>query len=217
MECDGILFDLDGTLWDSVDGILKTWNQVIENHNWFRPAITRQEQESVMGMQMDEIARKLFPGYPFPQQMEYMDECMELENAYLRVHGGILYPEVEETLKALQEKHKLCIVSNCQKGYIEAFLAAHHLESYFCDHLSFGDTGRTKGENNREIIARNGFRQPVYVGDTQGDYDASRKAGVGFIHAAYGFGIVPEAQYKIQAFSELVTKRVAETYFRGLI
>ena len=53
MECDGILFDLDGTLWDSVDGILKTWNQVIENHNWFRPAITRQEQESVMGMQMD--------------------------------------------------------------------------------------------------------------------------------------------------------------------
>ena len=30
-------------------------------------------------------------------------------------------------------------------------------------------------------------------------------------------GIVPEAQYKIQSFSELVTKRVAETYFRGLI
>ena len=40
MECDGILFDLDGTLWDSVDGILKTWNQVIENHNWFRSVNT---------------------------------------------------------------------------------------------------------------------------------------------------------------------------------
>ena len=203
IECDGILFDLDGTLWDSVDGILKTWNQVIEKHNWFRPVITRQEQESVMGMQMDEIARKLFPGYPFSQQMAYMDECMELENAYLRVHGGILYPDVEETLKALQEKHKLCIVSNCQKGYIEAFLAAHHLESYFCDHLSFGDTGRTKGENNREIIARNGFRQPVYVGDTQGDRKSALDAGIPFVYAAYGFGSVTDYAAKAETFAEL--------------
>ena len=67
------------------------------------------------------------------------------------------------------------------------------------------------------ISDRNHLDEAVYVGDIQGDYDASRKAGVGFIHAAYGFGIVPEAQYKIQSFSELVTKRVAETYFRGLI
>lgn len=51
------------------------------------------------------------------------------------------------------------------------------------------------------------------MGDIQGDYEASKKAGVGFIHAAYGFGSVPEAQHKILAFSELVTKKVAEKYF----
>ena len=201
IRCDGILFDLDGTLWDSVDGILKTWNQVIARHNWFRPAITRQEQESVMGMQMDEIAKKLFPGYPFSQQMAYMDECMELENAYLRVHGGILYPDVEETLKALSGRHKLCIVSNCQKGYIEAFLEAHHLEPYFCDHLSFGDTGRSKGENNREIIARNSFQHPVYVGDTH--RKSALDAGIPFVFAAYGFGTVTEYAAKVETFAEL--------------
>lgn len=203
IRCDGILFDLDGTLWDSVDGILKTWNQVIARHDWFRPAITRQEQESVMGMQMDEIAKKLFPGYPFSQQMAYMDECMELENAYLRVHGGILYPDVEETLKALSGHYKLCIVSNCQKGYIEAFLEAHHLEPYFCDHLSFGDTGRSKGENNREIIARNSFQHSVYVGDTQGDRKAALDAGIPFVFAAYGFGMVTEYAAKVETFAEL--------------
>ena len=53
------------------------------------------------------------------------------------------------------------------------------------------------------------------MGDIQGDYEASKKAGVGFIHAAYGFGSVPEAQHKILAFSELVTKKVAEEYFAG--
>lgn len=203
IQCDGILFDLDGTLWDSVDGILETWNQVIAQHNWFRPAITRQEQESLMGLQMDEIAKKLFPGFPFSQQMAYLDECMELENAYLRVHGGVLYPAVEETLKALSARHKLCIVSNCQKGYIEAFLEAHHLEPYFCDHLSFGDTGRSKGENNREIIARNGFQNPVYVGDTQGDRQSALDAGIPFVYAAYGFGCVTEYAAKVERFCQL--------------
>ena len=158
-----------------------------------------------MGMQMDEIAKKLFPGYPFSQQMAYMDECMELENAYLRVHGGILYPDVEETLKALSGRHKLCIVSNCQKGYIEAFLEAHHLEPYFCDHLSFGDTGRSKGENNLEIIARNGFQQPVYVGDTQGDRKSALDAGIPFVYASYGFGTVTDYAEKVETFAELKT------------
>ena len=205
IQCDGILFDLDGTLWDSVDGILLTWNQVLERHDWFRPPITRQEQESVMGLQMDEIAKKLFPGFPFSQQMAYMEECIELENAYLRVHGGTLYPDVEETLKALSARHQLCIVSNCQKGYIEAFLEAHHLEPYFCDHLSFGDTGRSKGENNREIIARNGFQNPVYVGDTQGDRKSALDAEIPFVYAAYGFGCVTEYAAKVETFSELKT------------
>ena len=32
----------------------------------------------------------------------------------------------------------------------------------------------------------------VYVGDIQGDYDASKAAGVKFIHAAYGFGEIED-------------------------
>ena len=43
----------------------------------------------------------------------------------------------------------------------------------------------------------------VYVGDIQGDYDASRAAGVDFIHAAYGFGTIREEVPKIDRFSDL--------------
>lgn len=203
MNCDSILFDLDGTLWDSVDEIILTWNQVLERNGWFRPPITRTEQEGVMGLPMDEIARRLFPGYSFRQQMDYMEQCVQLENEYLRVHGGRLYPDVEETLRALQQTHRLCIVSNCQKGYIEAFLEAHHLGQYFCDHLCFGDTGYSKGENNREIIRRNGFKAPVYVGDTQGDRQSALDAGIPFVYAAYGFGCVTDYAEKAETFRQL--------------
>ena len=120
-------------------------------------------------------------------------------------------------VKELKKTYELYIVSNCQKGYIEAFLDHYHFWDYFSDIECYGNNLLQKGDNIRLLADRNHLDEAVYVGDIQGDYDASRKAGVGFIHAAYGFGIVPEAQYKIQSFSELVTKRVAETYFRGLI
>jgi phosphoglycolate phosphatase len=201
---DSIIFDLDGTLWDSVDEIILTWNRVIERHGSFRPPITRAEQERLMGLQMDEIARRLFSGEDAHRQMQLMKECMQEENEYLAQHGGTLYPQLEETLKRLKAHFRLFIVSNCQKGYIEAFLQAHRLEAYFTDHLCFGDTGKTKGETNRILIARNGLKAPVYVGDTQGDRQSAIDAGIPFIYAAYGFGQVDSYEGRVQSFGELV-------------
>lgn len=204
MKTDGIIFDLDGTLWDSVDGILLTWNRVISRHGQFRPPITRQEQESLMGLPMDEIARRLFPGKNPAEQKSMMGECSREENEYLVIHGGSLYPGVRETLEKLSRKYKLCIVSNCQCGYIEAFLQAHDLGKYFTDHLSFGETGLTKGENNRIVIERNGFQNPVYVGDTAGDRRSAIDAGIPFVYAEFGFGNVEQYDAKIENFSELL-------------
>lgn len=203
MKADAILFDLDGTLWDSVDQIVLTWNQVLERHNWPRPPITRQEEEGVMGLQMDVIAKKLFPQEPEERRMALMTECVQVENAYLRVHGGKLFPQVEETLQQLQKSCRLCIVSNCQKGYIESFLEAHQLGRYFTDTLCFGETGRSKGENNLTVIARNGFQNPVYVGDTQGDRNSAKFAKIPFVYAAYGFGTVDGYEERVETFSQL--------------
>lgn len=204
MKVDGIIFDLDGTLWDSVEGILLTWNRVIARHGQFRQPISREEQEGLMGLPMDEIARRLFPDKTPEEQKSLMDECAREENAYLAVHGGILFDGVQETLEQLAKSHKLCIVSNCQCGYIEAFLQAHDMGKYFADHLSFGETGLTKGENNRIVIERNGFLNPVYVGDTQGDRQSALDAGIPFVFCRYGFGDVDAYDAEISEFSELI-------------
>ncbi len=204
MITDGIIFDLDGTLWDSVEGILLTWNRVIARHGQFRPAITRGEQERLMGLQMDEIARRLFPAESAQRQMELMEECVQEENEYLEAHGGILYDGVAETLEILSKKYPLFIVSNCQKGYIEAFLKAHGLGHLFTDHLAYGDTGKPKGENNQIMVERHGLKHPVYVGDTQGDRQSALDAGIPFVYAGYGFGDVDSYEEKIHHFSELL-------------
>ena len=53
------------------------------------------------------------------------------------------------------------------------------------------------------LMEKNGLKSPVYVGDTQGDADACKAAGIPFIFAEYGFGDVPDAATRIQRFSDL--------------
>ena len=210
MKKQGIIFDMDGTLWDSAANVAESWNEAIRQDGRLNKALTEADIKGVMGKTMDVIAKLLFPEISEKEQETLLAECCRIENDYLREHGGVLYPDLEDTFKELKKTYELYIVSNCQKGYIEAFLDHYHFWDYFSDIECYGNNLLQKGDNIRLLADRNHLDEAVYVGDIQGDYDASRKAGVGFIHAAYGFGIVPEAQYKIQSFFSTVTKRVAE-------
>lgn len=202
---DGLIFDLDGTLWDATDIICKTWNIILKDYpNIRKEQITVKELEGCMGLQMDEIAGKLFPDTEHSIRMGLLDKCCVLENEYLTKEGGKLFDDVKKTLEYLGEKYKLFVVSNCQIGYIESFFEGNCTGSYFTDYLSFGETGLSKGENNKIIIERNKLKNPVYIGDTQGDKQSAVDAGIPFVYAEYGFGSVDRYDYKIEKFSDLM-------------
>ena len=56
----------------------------------------------------------------------------------------------------------------------------------------------------------NHLQHAVYVGDTDGDYKATREAGIPFVHAAYGFGQTENPDYTITSPMDLVTLFVPE-------
>ena len=199
----GIIFDMDGTLWDSAANVAESWNLAIKQDGSVDKKLTEQDIQGVMGKTMDVIADILFPELEKEARMKLLDQCCSMENDYLREHGGVLYPKLEETLSALKEKYPLYIVSNCQSGYIEAFLDHYGFGKYFEDIECYGNNLRQKGDNIRLLADRNGLTEAVYVGDIQGDYDASCHAGVGFIHAAYGFGTIAADVPEIHTFEEL--------------
>ena len=117
----------------------------------------------------------------------------------------------DNAVTELKEKYPLYIVSNCQSGYIEAFLDHYGFRKYFEDIECYGNNLKQKGDNIRLLADRNGLTEAVYVGDIQGDYDASCHAGVGFIHAAYGFGTIAADVPEIHTFEELT--ETADQYF----
>lgn len=71
----GIIFDMDGTLWDSADGVAKSWTQVIQNEYKKDMAVTEQDIKRVMGKTMDVI------GDIFSRSLLRRNRNLWLENA----------------------------------------------------------------------------------------------------------------------------------------
>lgn len=190
-----IIFDLDGTLWDSTGCACSIWNRVFDKHPEVPFRMTQDLVASLMGKTMEETGDSLFPDMAVVQRRKIVDDFGLEEVSYLNENGAILYDGIEQTLDALKCRYNLYIVSNCQDGYVPAFLHAHKMESRFKDIEMSGRTGMDKGRNIKFLMERNRIRRAVYVGDTEGDEKASRYAGIPFIWAKYGFGeaVAPDA------------------------
>ncbi len=213
LKAQAILFDLDGTLWDSSDKILTSWNEVLAKHPEVnRGPLQQEELNSCLGLPMTEFRVRLFNDCDEETGLKILDECCKWENEYLSIHGGKLFPALRETLLELKKEYKLFVVSNCQSGYIEAFMQAHDLEDIFDDTQCWGDHKVSKGENNKYIMERNGITRAVYVGDTDGDENSARVAGIPFIYASYGFGKAIKPDFTIDYFSELIKKMEQITF-----
>ncbi len=202
-----VIFDMDGTLWDSVDNIAYSWNLALSELGIPDTEVTRDRLLGLMGQTMDRFAATLLPQYPPEEGMEILDRLEQVENDYLSEHGAELLGDVEETFKRLHDMGCFVgIVSNSQSGYIEAFLEHYQLEDLVDDILCYGDTQLDKAENLSLLIERNMLdaEECRYVGDTAGDYDACLEAGVPFIWAAYGFGTVEGDVPRIDSLEELI-------------
>ncbi len=200
----GILFDMDGTLWDAVATNTRAWQSVLDEYGC-DVTLTEAQMRSYMGLPMDEIFRRIFPeGLEASRALQLQNACQTRANATLAKEGGVLYPHLEETLFACKAAgYHLYIVTNAQDGYVEAFFDSCGLAAYFEDYEMFGRTGKLKAENIALVCARNHLDRAVYVGDTQGDFDASTKAGVPFVFAAYGMGDAPDSIYRIDSIAQL--------------
>lgn len=199
-----VVFDMDGTLWDSSKQVTDSWNVIFGKYENAKK-ITYSDMQNCMGLMMDDIIKRLLPNFSETEQKRILKECEVFENEYLCTRCGELYDGLEQTLISLKELgYKLMIVTNAQDGYVQAFLQSSGFGKYFDDYEMFGRTLLPKAENISLILDRNKIKSAVYVGDTLWDYDSAKSAGVEFIHASYGFGEVPQAKYNIDCLSKLI-------------
>ena len=206
MHYESLIFDIDGTLWDSRALVAEGYNIQLRKEGLEHLCVTAEDFLPLFGKVMTEIADVIFATIPAPERYALMERCMDTENRYLQENPcRIGYPGVKETLEKLAKKHRLFIVSNSQCGYPELCIQKLGLENCISGHMCFGDTGTEKGETIRRLMQRHNIENAAYIGDTQGDLDATIVAGIPFIFASYGFGNPNHWDRKIDKIEDLLT------------
>jgi phosphoglycolate phosphatase len=200
---DSVVFDLDGTLWDTCPTCAIGWNNVLRRHGIPFREITTGDIRRTTGLPHDECIRVIFDGLPESQLALLAAETAAEDVRLVAEVGGALYPGVEDGLARLSRRLPLFIVSNCQAGYVETFLRWSGLGPCFRDVECWGNTGLSKADNLGRLIARNGLGSPVLVGDTPGDQSAARECGVPFLFVDYGFGRCEGAEGSFSTFGAL--------------
>ena len=209
MQYESLIFDIDGTLWDSRALVAEGYNIQLAKEGLSHLAVNAEMFLPLFGKVMTEIADIIFATIPSPERYALMERCMDTENRYLQENDcRIGYPGVRETLEKLAENHRLFIVSNSQKGYPELCMEKLGIAPYIRGHLCFGDTGTSKGQTIRALMNKYKIEHCAYIGDTQGDYEATVEAGIPFIWAAYGFGTPDGYARKIDSIDQLMKEEL---------
>ena len=121
MKTESLIFDIDGTLWDSRALVADGYNLQLRDEGLDQYCVNAEQLKALFGKTMSEIADIMLAGIEVPERYALMERCMEREDAYLRENASeaIAYDGVKETLEVLSKKYRLFIVSNSQKGYPE--------------------------------------------------------------------------------------------------
>lgn len=201
---DAVFLDIDGTLWDSTYSVAEAWNEVLAKKPELNITVTPELLKTLFGRPLADIAAAIFADYDKEMQTKLIDECCEREHEFLNTNPGIIFEGVVETIHELAKKYPVCIVSNCEAGYIELVMDKLDIKDCITDFECPGYSGLTKGDNIKLVMDRNNYKDIVYVGDTQGDYEATRIAAVPFVFCKYGFGKPEGYEYSVEKFSELL-------------
>lgn len=205
-----LIFDIDGTLWNSTPVVATAWNRAVNEgpiEELKKHVITDKTLQKEFGKPMDVIADDLFGDIDPVVKADILKACCKYEHDALEENEKDLsYEGMKETMHKLESMYNLFIVSNCQDGYIELVMRKNGLTDIIKDYECFGHTGLQKDENILLICKRNNLdlKETVYIGDTLGDYEATKKAGLKFVFCKYGFGSVDTPDYTIDKFADLI-------------
>lgn len=205
-----LIFDIDGTLWDTTAVVAVAWNKAVKEAGISKLSnltVTSDMLKKEFGKPMDVIADDLFGDIDKKVKADLLAKCCIYEHEEIaNCTKDLSYEGMRETMHELSKNHRIFIVSNCQDGYIELVMEKNGLTGIVDDYECFGHTGLQKDENIRLVVERNGLdpEDTVYIGDTMGDFTATKKAGLKFVLANYGFGEAPDADYFVNSFSEIL-------------
>lgn len=187
MFYDTAFFDLDGTLTDSVPGIVNSVKYALEKGGY--PTLTRAQLRSCVGPPLREQFMKLLNA----DEAE-STRLLGLYREYFSVRGiyeNSLYDGIYDMLERLcAEGLRMVLCTGKPEKFARIVLEHFKIDKFFCDVLGPTMDGKydDKAQGLAVLLARSGGKKNVFIGDRCFDADAARANGIPCIGVLWGCG-----------------------------
>ena len=186
-----IIFDADGTIWDSEKDVFLAFNHTLKNNG--NKEITKEEFQKLAGLDLEEMFKRVLTKDEETLANEYVKKYREYyidEGHY--ADETTLFENVKETLEKLKgQKFSMVIASGKPKRILDKMVEYFHLNEF---ELVLG-TGEShfKPKPDPEILnyimhhLNVSKEEAVMIGDTKADVMAGKNAGIDTIAVTYGY------------------------------
>lgn len=180
----GILFDLDGTLLDTLEDLTDSVNYALAQYHC--PPRTLSDVKHFIGNGARKLIERSLPG---GENDPAVEDVLATYQAYYKTHGNIKtkpYPGVKDALEKIREKYPVAIVSNKPDAATKLLC-----KEFFGDIYARGenaDCPRKPAPDMLQIAMQAiGVDHCIYVGDSEPDILTAKNLGVKCLSVLWGF------------------------------
>lgn len=189
----GFIFDLDGTLYDSLKDLANSLNIVLKRNNL--PEHPLESYKTFVGNGMPKLVERALKDTPEHYEAilaEFLDEYALRYDEYSRPYEGIL-PLLENLSQA---GYPLGICTNKQQAYTDKIVEKFYDEIDFVSVIGDRSDGKRKPDPYYPLAIAQAMKldpQDIYfVGDSDVDMQTAKNAGMIAVGVAWGFRSVTE-------------------------
>lgn len=199
---DGLIFDMDGTLWNGVECYSQGFNDYFIEQGLER-RLKSDDLNALMGLEEDKFLEVVLPEFAFVERKKAYRQIIMHQYRRVDLGHGLLYDGVRSGLEQLSKKFKIFIVSNCPEFMIRHFVEWARIEAMISDSMAHGENHLPKHRNISSLIEKHKLKNACYIGDTDSDRIQSERVPLPFVYVDYGFGSALKYDIKFSSFSDL--------------
>lgn len=185
------IFDFDGTLIDSVDDVVISFNRALSEYDL--PTLTREDYIGYLGGNIDEIVSLVLRDKSTPENIELFKKVYLNFYESSKKEATVPFPQSHDILERLQQNDvSLAINSNRFTYSIELFVSKFFNDIDFIaiegHEMDFPSKPNPYGVNKIIEKANVGLDEAIYIGDSITDIEVAKNAGIDCVIVRWGYG-----------------------------
>lgn len=203
-----LMFDLDGTLIDSISGIVNSVNATRIQYGF--EALPKELVTSFTGDGIAKLTERSFADVGLPESLDEVKSRVEENYKADPIFGTDLYDGVRETLEILHRNgYLLAVISNKPESVGKMILGSLNIMPLLCENIGGGRFPLKPAPDPINYLLEKyevAKEDAMMVGDNHTDVNCGKNAGVKSCFCKYGYGYKDgtEADFEIDSFKELL-------------